>query len=385
MSAAARHARIGRISSGFPQSLSPVTFSASLVAQPVTLDQLVALSDEIAALARAGVPLDRGLRDLARDMPGRLGRIADDMGQRLAAGKPLEQVVAELGPSLPPAYRTVISAGMRAGRLPAALEDVARTARRISQLRSSIGLSLLYPLILLLIAWQMLLFVLTKLTPVMMVAMQEVGLPVEPWETISERIAWAAPWLWWLVPLLIVTWAVWTWYRSGRVVRGVELHPALSLGAVGMLALIQRAGRVASLADVLALLVAHETPLPEAVELASGAVGSAKIERGGRELAERLRRGETIAEVPKGFPPLIAWALSGGQSAGGQAPGQLARTLRRMAEVHRDEVARRSHWLALYAPLVLTLGVGGTAVAIYAAITLLPWILILYRLSEPVF
>ena len=71
------------------------------------------------------------------------------MGKRIDAGQPLPQVVAELGTALPPAYQTVIAAGLRAGRLPAALEGVARTARRISQLRRSIGLSLIYPVILL--------------------------------------------------------------------------------------------------------------------------------------------------------------------------------------------------------------------------------------------
>jgi hypothetical protein len=38
--------------------LSPPSLTAGLT---VTLDQLVALNDEMAALARAGVPLDQGL------------------------------------------------------------------------------------------------------------------------------------------------------------------------------------------------------------------------------------------------------------------------------------------------------------------------------------
>ena len=43
---------------------------------PITLDQLLALNEEIAALVRAGVPLDRGLLEAGRDVRGRLGRIA---------------------------------------------------------------------------------------------------------------------------------------------------------------------------------------------------------------------------------------------------------------------------------------------------------------------
>src|SRR5688572_31403788 len=143
-----------------------MTITATLASRPVTLDQLAALSDEIAALARAGVPLDRGLQDLASDMPGRLGQIAEQIGKQVESGQPLEQVVAELSGALPPAYRAVLAAGLRAGRLPAALEGVAHSARRISQLRQAIGLSIVYPLVVLLVAWGLLVFVLTKLTPV---------------------------------------------------------------------------------------------------------------------------------------------------------------------------------------------------------------------------
>src|SRR5437763_5074786 len=143
------------------------TVSATLSARPVTLEQLTALSEEIGALARAGVPLDRGLRELAVDMPGRLGKLADEMGGRLEEGRRLDEVVADLGATLPPAYRAVIEAGVKAGRLPAAMEDISQTARRIGQLRNSIYVSLLYPLVVLTVAWGLSIFMLTRLGPVL--------------------------------------------------------------------------------------------------------------------------------------------------------------------------------------------------------------------------
>src|SRR4051812_331638 len=98
--------------------------SASIANPPLTLDQLAALSDEVAALARAGVPLDRGLAALAGDMPGRLGAMAGEISRRLEEGQSLGCVMQELGGSLPPAYGHVIMAGLKAGRLSAALEGV---------------------------------------------------------------------------------------------------------------------------------------------------------------------------------------------------------------------------------------------------------------------
>jgi general secretion pathway protein F len=356
-----------------------VSISASLVAPSVTLDQLAALSDEIASLARAGVPLDRGLRALAEDLPGRLGKLAGEVGQRLEAGQPLDQAVAErLSASLPPAYRAVVAAGVKSGRLPAALEGVSRTARLISDLRRSVGLALLYPLVVLVLTWSLGIFILTKLAPLMLVMLREfkvVSGPVEA--TLHEFIRTS---IWWgpLVPLAVTLWVIWIWYRSGRVAAGVELHPVLAFGAVGTLVRLQRASRFASLSELLALLLNNGVPLPEAVELASAAVSSKKLAKGGAELAQKLRNGETVRRVPDGFPPLLAWMIAGGHS-----PARLCKSLSRTAEVYREEVARRSQWLSMYVPVVLTIVVCGGIVSIYAVITLGPWMAILHRVAEP--
>jgi hypothetical protein len=59
------------------------------------------------------------------------------------------------------------------------------------------------------------------------------------------------------------------------------------------------------------------------------------------------------------------------------------KTLARTAEIYREEVTRRSQWLAFYAPLVLTTLVCGGVVLLYAALTLGPWLAIMRRLTLP--
>jgi general secretion pathway protein F len=354
------------------------SIAATFTARPVTLEQLAALSDELAALARAGVPLDRGLRALAQDMPGRLGRLAGDVSRRLEEGRPLDQVVAELGTALPPAYRSVIVAGARAGRLPAALEGVAHTARRIALLRNSIFLSLLYPLIVLCLTWLLGLAIVIKVVPVMSEMLVEFD-AAGPWvveflKTAERNAFWFGP----LLPTLFGAWLVWAWFRAGRVAAGRELLPTSAFGVVGTLARLQRASRLSSLADLLALLVSNGVPLPDAIELASEAVGQRVLARGGKQMADQLRRGEIIRTPPAGFPPLLAWTIAGGHSQ-----PRLVRTLERTAEVYRDEVSRRSQWLAIYIPLVVTLVVCGGAVFCYGMLTLGPWIMIMRRLALP--
>src|SRR5207249_6564880 len=108
----------------------------------------------------------------------------------------------------------------------------------------------------------------------MLVVFDVVGpLNIDVYDAAARYSTWAGP----MIPLAFVLWLAWAWYRCGRIAEGRELHPLLAFGAVGMLARLQRASRLASLADLLALLVKNQVPLPDAVEMASSAVGSARL------------------------------------------------------------------------------------------------------------
>jgi len=63
----------------------------------ISLEQLIALNDEIAALSRAGMPLERGLLEVGSDLPGRLGAITTDIGSRMSRGENLSQALENSG------------------------------------------------------------------------------------------------------------------------------------------------------------------------------------------------------------------------------------------------------------------------------------------------
>ena len=159
----------------------------------ITLDQLVALNDEIAALVRAGVPLDRGLRSLGEDLPGRLGRFATQLSERIARGESLTDALAEPTSKLPRLYRAVIEAGIAAGRLPAALESLAGSLRRLAETRRSVVLSLTYPLLLFLLAWGLFAFSASMLAPAVYHSFQELHLPGGEWFRPVARLGPVGP------------------------------------------------------------------------------------------------------------------------------------------------------------------------------------------------
>lgn len=349
---------------------------APLVPHSVSLDDFVALNDEIAALARAGVPLGKGLLDLGSDLPGRLGRLTSDVGRRIEQGETLEQVVSRSPELFPPAYLAVIQAGVKVGRLPAALEGISHTARRTAQMQRSIGLAMLYPLFLLGAAYVLLVFWIQKLAPVMGDAMRSLNPATAPfWNAVaaaSEQSWWWAP----LFPLICLAWMAWQWWRSGQIARGVDLHPLFSFGVLWRLWRMRQCTRLASMADMLALLTEYGVPLPQAVALAGSASGDRRLSASAGDMSERLERGERASSAA-GFPPFLAWVIGSGNQA-----VHLPDVLRRLGDSYKDEAQRHSQWLTTFVPVVMTAIIGGITVGLMAAIYFGPFVLILHQLAE---
>lgn len=339
----------------------------------MTLDDLVALNDEIAALVRAGVPLEAGLAELGDDLPGRLGQFAAILAQRTARGESLAQAIADDAGHLPPAYRAVVEAGVRAGRLPAALEAVAASARRLSETCRITAIAAIYPLLVILVAWCGMLFFVCKLAPQFAAMFLAFHVPGDQFFAVVARAGHTA-WRWGpIVPaavlLLIVVW------RLGIAeCRWAERLLAWAPWTGQML----RCSRTATFLELLALLVENQAPLPGAVVLAAEASGDPATLHSARQVAAALQNGRTqLAEDAPVFPPLIRWLLL----AAGR-DGALLPALRQAAATYHRRVRRQADLLRLFLPIFTTIAVGGSVTALYALALFLPYSFMLRGLAK---
>ena len=185
--------------------------------------------------------------------------------------------------------------------------------------------------------------------------------------SVAEWLLGALPWIWLVLLLAIVIW----WFRS----RSSKAIYTGGLGWLPAMSRLIREGRLATFAEVLALLVEQRVPLHEAIDLAADAAGDRRLRAAGQAFAERIRRGEARA-VPSGFPPLLGWLLlSGGR------PERLAAALHKSAARHRDRAAFLGRWVAGYVPIMLVAAFGGAVTLLYALLVLGPLYRFLYQLS----
>jgi len=351
--------------------------STNPLARAITLDQMIALNDEMAALSRAGVPLESGLVQLGEDIPGRLGKIATEIGRRLQSGESLTNIVSNTDSSFPPLYQAVVEAGIRSGRLSAALEGLSTTVRRVAELRRIVGLSLIYPLALIAIAYVCFLLTISNSSPVLVDTYVDMKISAGWWLEWLGRVGQTVHSWWYWPPIVGVVMLVVAWFWSQRFSAGTGRG---CFGRLPSLGRLLRAGRMASFAEVLRLLVEQEVPLHEAVVLAADASGDAVLRESSRELARRICAGGGDNQQSSritGFPPILQWLMTSGSEQ-----QQLVSALRQISQRYRDSATRLSEWMTMYLPILLAVGIGGSATVVLALSTLAPWFRLLHEMAS---
>ncbi|MEW4569894.1 type II secretion system F family protein [Tautonia sp. JC769] len=338
----------------------------------LSLDELIALNEEIAAIVRAGVPIEQGLAGLGRDWKGRLGRVATAIGTRMEAeGCSLAEALALESRPMPDLYRAIIEAGMRSGRLTAALEGLTAFVRSRAELRRTITLALIYPAILVLLAYGLFIAFVTVMAPRLEVGFRSLGASAGSIALLSGIGRWA--WLWGPMGLAALVALAWAWLRAGRVsALGAEPGRGPRLLAPGITAMVSLT-RSGLFADLLALLLENQVPMPDALRLASRVIGDARMREASERLAGSIERGERAEEeaparASRAFPPMLGWLMTAGA-----ARGDLPRALRVAARTYRERAAARGEVQRMVIPLILLVGVGGTAVFLYGLTLFIPF------------
>jgi general secretion pathway protein F len=347
------------------------------------LQELVLLNQEIAALVRAGIPLESSLAAAGQPVDGVPDTLMLRLAIRLREGMPLADALHAEGRELPGLYRAVVAAGVRTGRLPEALEALARFSQETLQLRRRIDLALLYPGLVLLMSGVLLAWVIAYWVPRLSEAFASLRVPATAWlrwlEWLEQHFwAWA-----WVVPSMVFGAAVWWWCSSrGRYgLKGVTESSGWSAfrrlpGVRSILANFRRA----NFCDLMALLLDHRVTLPEAALLAAEATGDRALQRVASRIADGVRAGHSLADclaVSRDLPPFVSWML-----ICGDRQGNLVHTLRQVSTVMRQRAASQSDWLRVLLPTFLIVVLGGSAVLLYALTVFWPMSQLLKELGE---
>jgi type IV pilus assembly protein PilC len=319
-----------------PPSANP--FEPSLSAREGWL-----LGQEIASLAQASLPLAEGLRVAAAETPSR--RLADAMrslAAKLERGAPLDEVLQQYSTRLPKHFLALVAAGLRTGTLTSVLQDFVEQQRRADDEWHAVRRALAYPIVILVLAAVLFVFVTLLIVPQVALVLYEfqVELPISTrfmfWMS-REGLAWLAVGVVLVLGMLLL----FRWLNGPRVLHSL-------LGGIPILGTMWRLGSWSGFSRLMALLLEHGVPLPDALRLTSDAVRDERLGRATRLLAERCGQGIRMAEALGGlsaFPatlrPVIQW---------GEERSALAAAFRAAAEMFSARLELQSQLVRIVAP-----------------------------------
>jgi type II secretory pathway component PulF len=342
-------------------------------------DDLIALNEEIAAMARAGLPLDKGLAALAREMNrGQLQNVTEELALDLAKGHTLPEALDRQGGRVPPFYGALVTAGVRTGRIGEVLSTLTAYTRSMSDLRNSILEAMLYPILVIVFALGLMTLLLTSVIPQFEKIYRDFGMSlpiVTQWALVLGHYSTVII----LTPVIVVVVLVilWLWMRATAAGQRTWARLVYSVPLVGTLL---RASRLAGFTDLLAIMVEHEVPLPEAFRMAGQASSDPLTAYSAQQVYEELGLGRALGDALQSHglvPEWVAWMVGTGQQR-----GALGSTLRQIAVMYRQQAEARAAMLRNFLPSFLIVLTAGIFVAIFVFALFAPMIKLLEGLAK---
>ncbi|MFO0919911.1 MAG: type II secretion system F family protein [Planctomycetaceae bacterium] len=338
-----------------------------MAASAPRLDDMIALNQELAALIRAGIPLELGLKQHTATWPSRFAALAERVSRRLSSGQSLVDALREEGPAVSPAYAAVVQAGLESGRLPEALEQLADLGLIVQNLRRRVWLAAIYPLMVCSLAYLLFVGFVIVCVPTWLQTRDAMMLP-HRWlfDLLAELNATVRYWGF-AVPLAAgILFLVQQLRQSSGGAWG-QIRSSLWMPGVGhMYRYLLRA----QFARLCAVLIEHEVPAGRAVTLAAESTGDERLKLAAEDISQSLERGATWSQAIDSadrLPEFLRWMLIAGEKQ-----RALPAVLRQVAETYGRQADGWQWWLQQAVPVLLVIFVSGGVVLLYCLGLFLP-------------
>jgi type II secretory pathway component PulF len=276
------------------------------------------LVEQLAGLARSGLPLPSGLRAAGAEVDSpELRAIFEDLASQVESGVGLDRAIASSRDRFPEHLRGLILAGARSGRLADVLGEYVRNANLGTELRRKFRSVVAYPAISALIVLILVVCVCklsVKAADAMHSGLSDFAVQGRPSHidalVVMARFV-ADRWLECLITAVALGVGTWLLIRS-------TFRPARRRRLACGIPVLGPALRFTSLTEfcrLLAMLLEAETPLPEAFELAGRGIGDADVAEACDRMARAVSVGQPLStafllwdSVPAGLGQLFRWS-----------------------------------------------------------------------------
>jgi type IV pilus assembly protein PilC len=333
------------------------------VGKVVSTERFLLFNQELLALVKAGLPIIQSFDImLERQKNLRFKTILEEVRDKIKSGVALSDAFAAYGDLFPPIYSTSLRAGERSGDLEGVLRRFLRYQKIIVNLRKRVVGALIYPSVLVVLSFGMVMVMLTFVIPKFADFYTGFGKELPPFTRFMIAFAGGLRHNFILVAigtvaaiLLLRRWIT----TSGRVAWDrFKLKIPLVGGILHRFAIMQ-------FTQSLGTLLSGGTPMVPAIEIASQSVTNQLISQRIFGIVQNVREGEPLwrsLEETEVISDLAVEMIKVGEST-----GALTEMLTNVSEFYDEEIeARLSRVVAAIEPIILVVMGGVIAVLLYA-------------------
>lgn len=333
----------------------------------ISASELAVITRQFATLVSAGLTIEEALHALVQQSEShQVKTILSGIRALVLEGRSLGDAVAAFPRAFPGIYHATIDAGEQAGRLDVVLERLADFTETRQAVRQRVGLALIYPVILTVVAILIVTGLLTYVVPEVVKVFQDVGqqLPLLTRALIGLAAFLKGYGLWLLLAGALLGTGLTLMFRQPRP--RLELHRFLL--RLPLVRRLVRGMNTARMARTLAIMAGSGVPLLSAMSAAAEVTRNLVLRAALHAAREEVREGVSLAKALARcgeFPPILVQMV-----ASGEASGQLDKMLDKAALTQERELETRIAVLVgLFEPLMILL-MGAVVLIIVLAILL---------------
>ena len=342
-------------------------------------NEFILFNQQLASITKAGIPLERGLRELASDISSKsMRKLIDAIAGELEAGVSIEEAFEKRQKRFPPLYGRILKAGVETGRLSEMLTSLNRHLELANQTRRIIFEALSYPAVILALAAVILTAVFWLIIPQFGLILTEMTegseLPklTRLFLSMAENVVpfWIG--VGFLVVAILFIVRILSSFPAGRRFKESLFLRAFVIGRVYHSSVLSR------MAESMAMMVAAGSDMPACLRLASGSTGSEKLVLESEMIAGQIEQGANIlgaGQFCKMIPRLFLYSIQLGTQR-----NELQDNLYSLGQMYSEQArCGQARLQAILLPVMLIMVGGVLAMAVLSMF--LPMITIITHLS----
>jgi len=265
---------------------------------PIARTEFLLFNQQLASLTKAGIPLERGLRELSKDVASRpMRKLIDSVATDLEAGMSIERAFEKRKQYFPPLYGRILKAGVETGRLSEMLTSLNRHLEISNQTRRIMFEAMAYPAVVFAMGLIIITFVLLFLVPQFRDVLEDLvgGGRLPALTQLVFALSGHVKYLWLVLgSVVVVLVGINTLLRlfpAGRRFRESIILKAPIFGALFHSSILSK------MSEAMAMTVAAGCNMPTCLRLSADATGSDKMVKESDTIAWQIEQGAGILEA----------------------------------------------------------------------------------------